>query len=122
MTRVSVTAPGRVNLIGEHTDYNDGYVMPIATPQGTHVSLERRDDDTVRATSANVPPAERAIEYTLGHEAGTGGWGDYIGGITLALREAGFAIRGFDAEIVSTLPLGGGLASSASLEVGCFAR
>ena len=117
MTRVSATAPGRVNLIGEHTDYNGGYVMPIATPQGTHVSLEPRGDDRVRVTSTSVPPAERVIEYTLGHEARTGGWGDYIAGVTLALREAGFAIGGFEAEVDSTLPLGGGLSSSASLEV-----
>src|SRR5512143_1364815 len=117
MTRVSATAPGRVNLIGEHTDYNGGYVMPIATPQGTHVSLEPRGDDRVRVTSTSVPPAERVIEYTLGHEARSGGWGDYIAGVTLALREAGFAIGGFEAEVDSTLPLGGGLSSSASLEV-----
>jgi galactokinase len=117
MTPVTATAPGRVNLIGEHTDYNGGYVLPIATPQGTTASIERRDDLRVTATSDNVPPSERRIEYTLGREERTGTWGDYIAGVTAALREGGFALGGFDAAISSTLPLGGGLSSSASLEV-----
>jgi galactokinase len=117
MTPVTATAPGRVNLIGEHTDYNGGYVLPIATPQGTTVRIDRRGDLRVTATSENVPASERRIEYTLGREERTGTWGDYIAGVTAALREDGFAIGGFDAAISSTLPLGGGLSSSASLEV-----
>jgi len=117
MTPVTATAPGRVNLIGEHTDYNGGYVLPIATPQGTTAIIERRDDLRVTATSENVPPSERRIEYTLGREERTGAWGDYVAGVTAALREDGFAFGGFDASISSTLPLGGGLSSSASLEV-----
>lgn len=117
MTRVSATAPGRVNLIGEHTDYNGGYVMPIATPRGTRVTIALRDDAIVRATSANLPISEDTIEYALGAEVHTGTWGDYVAGVTAALREEGFGIRGFDAQIASALPLGGGLSSSAALEV-----
>ena len=117
MIKASATAPGRVNLIGEHTDYNGGYVLPIATPQGTHVTVRPRQDARVRASSTNMPAAERTIEYTLGREQRTGSWGDYVAGVTAALREHGIELCGFDAEIASTLPLGGGLASSASLEV-----
>ncbi|RPJ74081.1 MAG: hypothetical protein EHM24_06755, partial [Acidobacteria bacterium] len=63
---VTASAPGRVNLIGEHTDYNGGYVLPTAIPQRTHVELARRDDDRVRAASANVGSA--VFEYRLGGE------------------------------------------------------
>jgi len=117
MTPVTATAPGRVNLIGEHTDYNGGYVLPIATPQGTTAIIERRDDLRVTATSENVPPSERRIEYTLGREERTGAWGDYVAGVTAALREDGFAFGGFDASISSTLPLGGFFRTEVAL---CF--
>jgi galactokinase len=114
---VRASAPGRVNLIGEHTDYNDGFVMPIATPQRTDVTLTVRDDDRVCAWSANVDEAERTMEYRLGEERRRGEWVDYIAGVTEAIRQRGCAIRGFDARIESSVPLGAGLASSASLEV-----
>ena len=114
---VSASAPGRVNLIGEHTDYNDGFVMPIATPQRTEITLTVRDDDRVCAWSANVDEADRAAEYRLGSETRRGEWVDYIAGVTEAIRQRGCAIRGFDARIESSVPLGAGLASSASLEV-----
>jgi galactokinase len=114
---IRASAPGRVNLIGEHTDYNDGFVLPIATPQGTVVELRRRDDRVVSASSANMPEASRTIAFTLGEETRTGGWSDYVAGVTSSLRERGVDIGGFDAAIASTLPLGAGLSSSASLEV-----
>jgi galactokinase len=105
-----------VNLIGEHTDYNDGFVLPIATPQHTTVTAARRDDQQVRVHSANVPEPART-SFSLGQEQRRGGWPDYVQGVTVALRGAGCAFRGFDAEIVSDVPLGAGLSSSASLEV-----
>jgi galactokinase len=114
---VHAAAPGRVNLIGEHTDYNDGFVLPIATPQQTRVEVAPRHDDVVRVWSGSVPVAERAMEYRLGTEARQGRWIDYIAGVTQALGAAGHGLRGFDARIASDLPLGGGLSSSASLEV-----
>jgi galactokinase len=117
MIAASATAPGRVNLIGEHTDYNGGYVLPIATPQGTHVAVRPRQDEIVRASSTNMPAAERTHEYALGRETRTGQWIDYVAGVTAAMREEGIELCGFEAEIASTLPLGGGLSSSASLEV-----
>jgi len=114
---IRARAPGRVNLIGEHTDYNGGFVLPIATPQQTEVALAPRTDGVVRAWSANVPDEERCLEFRLGAEKRTGRWIDYIAGVTASLREEGHAPGGFDARIESTLPLGGGLSSSASLEV-----
>jgi galactokinase len=117
MIEAEASAPGRVNLIGEHTDYNGGYVLPIATPQATHVTIRPRDDALVRATSANVPASERTFEYALGGEKPNGGWVDYVAGVTAVLCEEGVPLTGFDASIDSTLPLGGGLSSSASLEV-----
>ncbi|MCU1383036.1 MAG: Galactokinase [Acidobacteria bacterium] len=110
-------APGRVNLIGEHTDYSGGFVFPIATPQRTRVALAPRVDRRVRAWSRDVGDEEAWIEYGLGDEARTGHWGDYIAGVTASLRESGQVVGGFDARIESDLPLGGGLSSSASLEV-----
>lgn len=112
---VAATAPGRVNLIGEHTDYNDGLVLPTAIPQRTAVEVARRQDERVRVASAAVDDG-RAREYVLGREMRTGDWLDYVQGCTRTLGERA-ALRGFDARITSTVPLGSGLSSSASLEV-----
>jgi galactokinase len=114
---VTADAPGRVNLIGEHTDYNGGFVLPIATPQRTRIALAPRADRMVRAWSRDVGDERASIEYRLGEEARAGHWGDYIAGVTASLREWGVPCEGFDARIESDLPLGGGLSSSASLEV-----
>lgn len=107
-------APGRVNLIGEHTDYNGGFVLPTAIPQRTSVELTRRADDSVEARSVNEP---RPGSFTLGHEHRRGDWLDYVQGITWAVRAAGFALAGFEVSISSDVPLGAGLSSSAALEV-----
>lgn len=114
---VKARAPGRVNLIGEHTDYNRGFVLPIATPQDTLVELSPRDDDAVRLWSADVPEAERHAAFVVGQEVRRGTWDDYAAGVTASLREHGRAVRGFDARVQGGLPLGGGLSSSASFEV-----
>ena len=106
-------APGRVNLIGEHTDYNEGLVLPTATPQRTVVELSPREDDVVRVESEGYMP----IAYRLGDERHEGDWGDYIRGVTWVLTSAGHSIRGFDAGVASRVPPGAGLASSAALEV-----
>src|ERR1041385_4311124 len=115
---VRAAAPGRVNLIGEHTDYNGGFVLPTAIPQQTEVELSRRLDHQVDARSTNNPLRG---EYALGQETARGNWLDYVQGVTWALRNAGFnALQGFDLRISSTVPLGAGLSSSASLEVACL--
>jgi galactokinase len=113
---VHAEAPGRVNLIGEHTDYCGGFVMPIAIPQRTKVDLAPSGDGVVRVVSANVEATEPA-SFELGREAKVGGWVDYVQGTVRALREQGFAVRGFDATVSSDVPIGAGLSSSAALEI-----
>jgi galactokinase len=110
-------APGRVNLIGEHTDYNGGYVLPMAIPQRTRVELAPRADRTVRAWSAGLSGDAPPRTYDLGAERPEGDWLDYIQGVTQALRADGQPLRGFDLRIASDVPVGAGLSSSAALEV-----
>src|SRR5437868_5744575 len=112
---VRATAPGRVNLIGEHTDYNGGFVLPTTIPQQTRVELWPRADATVQARSANTGGTG---EFVLGREQPRGDWLDYVQGLTWALRDAGYQVlAGFDLSIASDVPLGAGLSSSAALEV-----
>jgi galactokinase len=111
---VVARAPGRVNLIGEHTDYNGGDVLPTALPQETTVALARRADGTVRV---HTQLGDATVAFALGEERAVGAWSDYVQGCTRALAHAGHAIGGFDAAIASTLPAGSGLSSSAALTV-----
>jgi galactokinase len=112
-------APGRVNLIGEHTDYNDGFVLPTVIPQHTRVQLRPRADRVVRAYSVQLTAADHLPQYQLGAESRTGTWLDYVQGVTQALAGAGHGsrLRGFDLYVDSAIPLGSGLSSSAALEV-----
>src|SRR5262245_19663035 len=111
---VTAAAHGRVNLIGEHTDYNGGFVLPTAIPQQTIVELAARDDERVRVAS----DARAIREYRLGAETPAHDWLDYVQGCTHALRAAGHVVGGFDAALTSTVPIGAGVSSSAALEVG----
>jgi len=108
----SEKAHGRVNLIGEHTDYNGGWVLPTAIPQFTEVSLRKTDGNKVRITSSGG----REVSYELGEEKHTGTWIDYLQGATKFLAEKG-SLSGFEASIHSTMPEGSGLSSSAALEI-----
>ena len=114
-------APGRVNLIGEHTDYNGGFVLPMAIPQQTHVALRRREDRSVRAFSANTSRPGEVLSYELGQEKPLRTWLDYVQGVTHVLGLEGHALSGFEVWISSEVPLGSGLSSSASLSV-CLLR
>jgi len=109
-------APGRVNLIGEHTDYNDGFVMPAAIQFATFAAAAPREDRTVRAFSANLG---EWIEFSLddADAAPPRTWQDYVQGVALTLEKAGHRLRGVDLLIRSNVPLGAGLSSSAALEV-----
>ncbi|MEO6235530.1 MAG: galactokinase family protein, partial [Vicinamibacterales bacterium] len=108
-------APGRVNLIGEHTDYHEGYVLPAVIPQRTRAALRAREGRRVRAWSADAtPPLE---EYTLGEERRGRGWLDYVQGLTVSLARQGVELTGFDLRLESDVPIGGGVSSSAALEV-----
>ncbi|MFL5308046.1 MAG: galactokinase, partial [Polyangia bacterium] len=113
---LSAWAPGRVNLIGEHTDYQGGFVLPLALQRGTRVELRPREDDVVRVFSANIPDGG-VRSYRLGTEHRAHDWADYVRGVTAEARAAGYAIGGFDALVTSNLPVGSGLSSSAALEV-----
>jgi galactokinase len=116
---VRADAPGRVNLIGEHTDYSGGFVLPLAIPQRTRVELAKREEPRVRAWSANFAPIEpgEIEEYRLGEEEPGHGWIDYVQGITEVLRNEGYVLGGFDLRVESDVPPGSGLSSSAALEV-----
>ncbi|MEU6576249.1 galactokinase [Streptomyces sp. NPDC046805] len=111
------SAPGRVNLIGEHTDYNDGFVMPFALPHTTVAAVSRRTDGRLRLHSADVegPAVELGLE---GLAPGTDRtWTAYPAGVVWALREAGHPVTGADIHLASAVPAGAGLSSSAALEV-----
>src|SRR5215213_2952511 len=110
------SAPGRVNLIGEHTDYNEGFVLPVALLRYTSVELASRPGSRARVWS-DAAAAAGVGEYQLGGERRRGDWVDYVQGVTRALAEARHTVPGFDARITSTVPVGRGLASSAALEV-----
>jgi galactokinase len=111
-------ANGRVNLIGEHTDYNGGFVLPTSIPQGTRVWIRRRNDNLVRIVSTNQ--GGEPAQFIIGEEQQTKTWTDYVQGVVWVLRRhfgASGAIAGFDILISSTVPMGSGLSSSAALEV-----
>ncbi|HPW21470.1 MAG TPA: galactokinase, partial [Vicinamibacterales bacterium] len=114
---VVADAPGRVNLIGEHTDYNGGFVLPTVIPQRTIVELTPRQDGRFRVWSENIEGPGRQAEFVLGSEAPTKTWIDYVQGVVVALRQRGFALGGADMRIASAVPIGSGLSSSAALEV-----
>jgi galactokinase len=107
-------APGRVDLMGSHTDYNLGYVLTLPISRDTWVAARPRDDRRVRACSLNVQ-SECGFELD-GTYSHSGDWGDYLRGVAKVLLAEGFALRGFDAVVHSTVPLSSGLSSSAALE------
>ena len=107
-------APGRVNLIGEHTDYNDGYVMPFALAQRVLIAAAPRDDGTWSVTSLNNDSTETFRGADL--QPGMTGWQAYVAGVVWALDEAGYRVGGADLVLTSDVPEGAGLSSSAALE------
>ncbi|MBX6356079.1 MAG: galactokinase, partial [Micromonosporaceae bacterium] len=109
-------APGRVNLIGEHTDYNDGYVLPFALPQRTVVTASLVDGPRWIVRSEQAPGEEVAFGEQDLKPGAVAGWAAYVAGVVWALREAGFAVPGAHLSIASDVPLGAGLSSSAALE------
>lgn len=115
-------APGRVNLIGEHTDYNDGFVLPIAVDRVAALAGRARGDGVVRLWSMHF---RENVEFSLKRlpEAfeetrdGLPGWARYILGVLNELRKVGVIVSGFDAVVGGNVPIGGGMSSSAALEV-----
>ena len=113
-------APGRVNLIGEHTDYNDGFVLPVAIDSGTAVAGAARDDGRIVVVSADQRDAVE-LGADLRSRGALPAWGPYVRGVLVEARRIGVEFGGFDAFVASDLPLGGGLSSSAALVVSLFA-
>jgi galactokinase len=104
-------APGRVNLIGEHTDYNDGFVLPFALPQRTAVAASPLDGQRWAVTSEL---GGQTVEFTLGDKIE--GWAAYVAGVVWVLAELGHQVSGARLTVASDVPIGSGLSSSASLE------
>ncbi len=110
-----VRAPGRVNLIGEHTDYNQGYVLPAAIDLGITIAFVPNDNRTVTLTLLDGGDRDGFDLDAIG--ARTGRWIDYVAGTAWALAEAGVPMRGFHGVLTADLPSGAGLSSSAALEL-----
>ncbi len=114
---IGESAPGRVNIIGEHTDYNGGFMLPIALPHRTDVLLAQRSDPLVWVRSLDVAGSSPLAHYVLGEERRQGGWLDYIQGVTHVARSVRESVSGCDLLISSQVPIGKGLSSSAALQV-----
>jgi galactokinase len=109
-------APGRVNLIGEHTDYNDGFVMPAALEFATLTAASRRPDRRLQVYSM-IMDETREFDLDSPPEGPSGDWSDYVVGVALMLERTGFSLSGADLVVWSDVPIGAGLSSSAALEV-----
>lgn len=112
-----VRAPGRVNLIGEHTDYSLGFVLPVALQMACHIAVGPSDDGRLRVWSENVRQSREWEVDDLGALEPAGEWSDYVAGVARELVRAGCNVRPSNLYLWSTVPVGSGLSSSAALEV-----
>jgi galactokinase len=111
-----VRAPGRVNLIGEHTDYNDGFVLPMAIDRAVWIALHPRDDKRVIVHSLEqAEPTDFSLD-AIQHSRGN--WAEYVKGMATMLQQAGYQLSGWEGVLSSDVPVGSGLSSSAALEMG----
>jgi galactokinase len=110
-----VRAPGRVNLIGEHTDYNDGFVLPMAIDRAVWIALRPRMDGQVAVHSLDL---DRTAAFALDHlRHENGGWAEYLKGVAWALQQAGHSLAGWEGVMSGDVPRGAGLSSSAAIEL-----
>jgi galactokinase len=109
-----VSAPGRVNLIGEHTDYNDGFALPAAVAAETRIAIRQRVDRTINVVALDFDASD---SFELDAISKTGGWADYLRGVVIELIRNGYQLSGADIAIAGNIPKGTGLSSSASLEI-----
>ncbi len=115
-------APGRVNLIGEHTDYNSGFVLPCAIDFATLVALRARDDSSVNVLAVNARFEADSIDLDRPiTPSPSQPWANYVRGVLNTMQHAGLSLRGMDMAIIGNIPQGTGLSSSASLEVAVIA-
>ncbi len=110
-----VRAPGRVNMIGEHTDYNDGYVMPMAINRAVWIAMRPRPDSYVVAYSVDFDEVAEFSVLEMVHRHNS--WAEYIKGVAWSLQENGFQLKGWDGVIAGDVPVGAGLSSSAAIEM-----
>ena len=110
------SSPGRVNLIGEHTDYNDGFSLPFAIAARAYVAARRRDDGLLRMRSVQLPDGDVTVALDDVAPGTPRGWAAYVAGVVWAAREAGHEIGGMDVLVDGRVPLGSGLSSSHALE------
>ena len=110
-----IRAPGRVNLIGEHTDYNDGFVLPMAINRAVWIAMRPRLDPYVVAYSVDFDEVAEFSVLEMVHRHNT--WAEYLKGVAWALQENGFTLKGWDGVIAGDVPVGAGLSSSAALEM-----
>ncbi len=110
-------APGRVNLIGEHTDYNGGFVLPMAIDRTVAVAAAARDDGTSRAYARDYDQHDEFPLHRVRRFAGSRGWRDYVRGVAWALLDENYELRGADLLIAGDVPQGAGLSSSAAIEM-----
>ncbi|NQU21473.1 MAG: galactokinase, partial [Candidatus Nealsonbacteria bacterium] len=110
-----VRAPGRVNLIGEHTDYNDGFVLPMAIDRAIWIGLRPRDDRQVVVHSVQFNETGQFSLDELKNEKA--GWIEYVKGTASILQQAGHPLAGWEGVLIGDVPLGAGLSSSAALEM-----
>ena len=109
--------PGRVNIIGEHTDYNDGFVLPAAIDRELWIAAEPTDDDAVHASAEDFDTAVHVPLDTFDDQLD--GWGRYVQGVAWALHQADLGLSGWHGTVASDVPVGAGLSSSAALELAC---
>jgi galactokinase len=112
-----VRAPGRVNLIGEHTDYNGGFVLPMAIDSAAFIAARRRPDRQVRMVALDFGRSRSEFSLDAIARDNVNRWGNYVRGVALVLEQRGVRLGGIDLAIHSTVPVGSGLSSSAALEV-----
>jgi galactokinase len=110
------SAPGRVNLIGEHTDYNDGFVLPFALSLRTAVAAARRQDGLLQTSSCQYPGETTVVPIDALTPLALSGWSAYVAGVAWSLRSAGHSIGGLDVVVDGQVPRGSGLSSSAAIE------
>lgn len=110
-----VVAPGRINLIGEHTDYSDGFVLPVAINLGIVIAMSPREDDRVELYSKDL---DDQLQFDLSDlSRGNEGWKEYIKGVAWALGEKGYELQGWQGVFAGSIPIGAGLSSSAAVLV-----
>lgn len=114
-TPVVIRAPGRINIIGEHTDYNDGFVLPAAIDKAAYLAISMRDDDAINLFAVDL---NERFSITLKDLKPVGeiGWPNYILGVVAQFQKKGIPLRGFNAILTSDIPIGAGLSSSAAVE------